>query len=76
MIDGTFDGAFFISIATMGFAFLGVVVRYLLKSKCKDVKCCWGLFECERAVDLEEKMEELELNNNISSNRTNPESTI
>ena len=76
MIEDTFDSAFFITIATMGFAFLGVVVRYLLKSKCKDVKCCWGLFECERAVDLEEKMEELELNNHTFSNRTNHESTI
>jgi hypothetical protein len=76
MIDGTFDSAFFITISTMGFAFLGVVVRYLLKSKCKDVKCCWGMFECERAVELEEEIEKLELANNRGSNRSNSELTL
>ena len=76
MIDGTFDSAFFITISTMGFAFLGVVVRYLLKSKCKDVKCCWGMFECERAVELEEEIEKLELRNNRGSNRSNSELTL
>ena len=76
MIDGTFDSAFFITISTMGFAFLGVVVRYLLKSKCKDVKCCWGLFECERAVDIEEDIEKFEFTNKSNSNSMNEESKI
>lgn len=41
------------------FAFLGLTIRALLKSKCDNVECC-GL-KIHRNVELEEKIDELEL---------------
>lgn len=49
----TFDGVFFISICTLITTFLGLAVRYCLKSKCEHFSCCFGLFKIDRRVDLE-----------------------
>jgi len=42
---------------------MGLIVRYTLKSKCEHFKCCFGLFEIDRRVDLEvqEEMAQMEL---------------
>jgi len=42
---------------------LGLIVRYALKSKCEHFKCCFGLFEIDRRVDLEvqEELAQMEL---------------
>jgi hypothetical protein len=60
-----YDGIFFISLATLIFGFLGLIVRYTLKSKCEHFKCCFGLFEIDRRVDLEvqEELRQMELGN-------------
>lgn len=61
--SSTYDAVFFISLATLIFGFLGLIVRYALKSKCEHFKCCFGLFEIDRRVDLEvqEEMAQMEL---------------
>jgi len=59
----TYNAVFFISLATLIFGFLGLIVRYTLKSKCEHFKCCFGLFEIDRRVDLEvqEELAQMEL---------------
>ena len=58
-----FNGIFFISLGTLIFGFLGLIVRYTLKSKCEHFKCCFGLFDIDRRVDLEvqEEIAQMEL---------------
>ena len=52
----SFDGVFFLSLATMTFGFCGVALGYALKSKCSSVKC--GCIEIIRDVELEADIEE------------------
>jgi len=53
----TFDAVFFTGIATMAFAFFGVVIKACLTSKCDNVNLCCGLIQIHRAVELEEEIE-------------------
>lgn len=53
----TYDGTFFITITTIIIGFLGLSVRYCLKSKCSKFKCCFGLIDIDRTVELENDME-------------------
>jgi hypothetical protein len=55
------DGVFFISIGTLLTTFLGLAIKYCLKSKCEHLNLCCGLIQINRRVDLEEKLEEREL---------------
>lgn len=48
-------------LATMGFGFLAVLVRYAFKSKCSDVSLCCGLLAVKRDIQGEVKAEQLEL---------------
>ena len=61
----TYDGVFFISLATILVGALGLSAKYCLKSKCEHFSCCYGLFVIDRRVDLEvqEEIVELELGN-------------
>ena len=53
----TYDGTFFITITTIIIGFLGLSVRYCLKSKCSKFKCCFGLIDIDRTVELENDIE-------------------
>ncbi len=55
------DTTLIYGIATMGFGFLAIVVRYGFKSKCSDVKLCCGLISIKRDTELENRCEEKEL---------------
>ena len=59
----TFDGVFFITIATILAGSFGLSVRYCLKSKCERFNLCCGLFEIVRRVDLEvqEELAQMEM---------------
>ena len=59
----TYDGVFFISLATILAGAFGVSIRYCLKSKCEHFSICFGLLTVDRRVDLEvqEHIRELEL---------------
>jgi hypothetical protein len=48
-----FDDIFFVSIATLTFSFMGVVIKSMLASKCDRVNLCWGLVNIHREVALE-----------------------
>lgn len=56
----TFDAVFFTGIATMSFAFFGIVIKAMLSSKCDNVNLCCGLIHIHRAVELEK--DDIELN--------------
>ena len=58
----TFDGVFFITIATLICGSFGLVVRYCLKSKCDEVNLCFGLVKVHRDIKAEIELEEKELN--------------
>jgi len=68
-----FNGAFFISIATIITGFFGLALRHCLKSKCEDFTLCWGLFKIKRRVDLEveEEMAQMEMGIPSSPNSKN-----
>ena len=71
----TYDGVFFISLATILVGAFGVSVRYCLKSKCEHFSCCYGLFSIDRRVDLEvqEHLREIELGVNEDEKSETPE---
>lgn len=62
-----FNSAFFLSLATMTFAFLGITLKFCLKSKCDDVSLCFNLVHIHRRVELENQSEENTTDPKISS---------
>jgi hypothetical protein len=56
----TYDGVFFLGIATLLFGCLGLVVRTAYRSKCKDCSICFGLIKITRDTEGEIK-EDIEL---------------
>jgi hypothetical protein len=52
----TFDAVFWTGIATMSFAFFGVVIKAMLSSKCDNVNLCCGLIHIHRNVELENQI--------------------
>jgi len=57
----TFDAVFWITTGTLITGFLGVALKYALKSKCEECTLCFGLITIKRRVDLEAEVEEREM---------------
>lgn len=57
-----YDSAFFLTMGGMIFGFLGLAIKFCLKSKCKDFKCLWGMVTIIRDVNLEAEIELQEYN--------------
>ena len=53
----TYDGVFFISIATLFFGCLSLTIKTCYKSKCKNCSLCYGFFTIERDTENEEKID-------------------
>lgn len=51
------NSTFYLSLATMAFAFLSGALAYTIKSKCSSVKCC-GCIEIIRDIEAEVELEE------------------
>jgi hypothetical protein len=51
----TFNDVFWISVATLTFSFLGVLIKSMLASKCDNVNICFGLLTIHRRVELEQE---------------------
>ena len=66
----TYDGVFFISIATLITSVIGVSIRYCLKSKCEHFSICFGLIKIDRRVDLEVQEELAQLEMGITDGKT------
>lgn len=49
----TFNDAFFLTLAGVIFGFGGMVVQSVVKSRCKECSICWGMFRCQRSVEVD-----------------------
>lgn len=49
-----FNGTFWITIATLLTGSVALSIRYCLKSKCSNIRLCYGCLEIDRAVELEQ----------------------
>jgi hypothetical protein len=49
----TFDSVFWVTIGTMTFGFLALVIKTALASKCDNLDLCFGCIKIHRAVELE-----------------------
>jgi hypothetical protein len=58
-----YSEGFWITLTGLVIGFLGLSIRYCLKSKCDAVECF--CFKIHRVVDLEEKLEERQLEHGI-----------
>ena len=52
------NSTFYLSLATLAFAFLSGSLAYTIKSKCSSVKCCYGALEIIRDIEAEVELEE------------------
>ena len=57
----TVNGTFYLSLATLAFAFLSGALAYTINSKCNSVKCCCVMLEIIRDIDAEVELEEQSL---------------
>ena len=63
------NSVFWLSGATMIFAFLGVLAKYSYKSKCSQFSICFGLLKVTRDIATEKEEDLIEL-------KTKPETEI
>ena len=66
MDSNEFNSAFWLTITGVLTAFISGSLVYAIKSKCNKCNFCFGLVNIERNVEIEEKIEELELEKGIS----------
>ena len=59
------DSVFWLTLGGLFFAFLGVVLKYCFKSKCRKVLCC--CFYIERDIEAEIEEQKLELPSIVGS---------
>lgn len=52
-----FNGAFWITLATIITGSIGLAIKFCLKSKCDNVSCCWGGIVIHRNVIIEQEEE-------------------
>ena len=45
--------AIIITLSTIGASLAGLLIRYLFKSKCEDVNCCFGCLKFHRDIKSE-----------------------
>lgn len=57
-----------ITIISLLISFILYFVRIIMKSKCYEFSCMWGLFSVKRDVKIEEDLEKLKIERNIVSN--------
>ena len=44
------SGEFLLAFTASCFTFMGLVLRACLKSRCTNISCCFGAWNCDRAV--------------------------
>ena len=54
-----FNSTFFLSLGTLLISAFGICLGYSLKSKCSNVKCCYGCVEITRNIKAELKEDEI-----------------
>jgi hypothetical protein len=61
----TFDSVFWLSLSVGLFGFLGIALRYCIKSKCTDCNLCFGLLQVKRDAHAELEESEFEIEHNV-----------
>jgi hypothetical protein len=61
----TFDSVFWLSLSVGLFGFLGIALRYCIKSKCTDCNLCFGLLQVRRDTKSELEESEFEIEHNV-----------
>ena len=62
----TFNAAFWLTITGVITAFISGALVYAIKSKCSRCSLCYGLIDVQRDTAMEEKIEEMQLQNGIN----------
>jgi len=50
------EDAIIITLATIGSALIGLIIRYSFRSKCEDVNCCFGCLKFHRDIRSEKEI--------------------
>jgi hypothetical protein len=66
-----FNATFWLSFCGVVAGVLGLVFGAINKSKCKQVSCCCGAFNCVRDISAEIELEEHKIDHNIPESPTN-----
>ena len=61
------EQVFWLAVITSAVGITTLIIKSLSRSKCDEIKC--GCIKIHRNVDLEEKLDELELNNKKDSEK-------
>ena len=56
-----------LTIITLCCSLLIIIIKIILKSKCYEFNCCFGLFHIKRDVKIEGDIEQNKINHNIKS---------
>jgi hypothetical protein len=65
-----FNSTFWLSIAGSVFGLTAILIKAFKSSKCKQFKCM--CIECVRDTEAEEKIEEIELQQQATTNQSEP----
>ena len=61
-----FDATFWLSLSVGLFGFMGIAVRYCIKSKCTDCNLCFGLIQVKRDTQAELEESEFEIEHGVA----------
>ena len=64
------DSVLIISLATIASGVVVLSLKLCFKSKCSDIKLCYGAFEVQRNIEMEQRIEDMELHN-VSASKSN-----
>ena len=61
------EDAIIITLATIGSALIGLIIRYSFRSKCEDVNCCFGCLKFHRDIRSEKEITKQESSEEMKS---------
>jgi hypothetical protein len=59
------DNTLLLSIITLGTGVIALVVKYSFRSKCSDVRVCWGCCSFKRDIKSEVELENIQIEHGI-----------
>jgi hypothetical protein len=69
-----YSEGFYITIGGLVFGFLGLMIRYCLKSKCNRVECL--CFKVHRNIEVEEEIAQMEIQNGVYNKTSSDKITL
>jgi hypothetical protein len=68
-----FDATFWLSLSVGIFGFMGILLRYCIKSKCTDCNLCFGLIQVRRDTQAELEESEFEIEHGVQPQPSPPQ---